>query len=863
MKRLTIFPLFILICLACFSATGFEKKELAAGWKIKKIQPIADLKISDISVIEQPTGWIPVTAMPAMIHDVLAQNGLMEPFYQPGVAKKYLWVSETDWVYANSFQVANPKEQTYLNFTGLDCIADIYLNDKLIATNFNSHYPLKVDVSGKLLKTNKLLIHFHTVFETKDGKSVPIKSFRGNEIRRPGQNYLNYLGPDPYFSKYGIYDKIWIETTKGSQLISVVAGSQLNSSLNEGKVNIDIEGASKSLDVKLLVSILDETKLKAAESAKKVDIKSGVFAEKMTVSLPNPKLWWPRGYGEQNLYTAVIKLMVDGKQHQTVTKTIGFRRVTQSQLLHFEINNIPVKLWGGDWVTPQWHTAVWDHSRAEKLIRMAEIANFNAFRVWGVVEAPDDDFYEMCDKRGIMLWQDFTELPLGSDEKSLQTCRTEAPLLINRLKNHPSVLLWNGGNENALWHHQEYNGQLADRGEWPGTKSAEEIAKILQKLDPDRYFQPTSPWLGIDPNDPQVGSTHGYTNMWFVPGYDYVNFAAEDTRIAAPVLHSCEKFMTKEDIWPSDYSPVYTHGKMLPFPEPWKKYMSTEGWKKTGPVELFYDADNAEQLIYRIGMAEALYYQTTVERQRRGRAATDTTDTRKCGGYLVWKYNDSWPQIYSAKVDYFLEPLHSYYTLKRAYEPVMLSFEVATYIWLWVVNDSRETIKGNVTIELFHLDQNKTRKTIERELEIKPGKSKVIVRLDEAGIGSFRREHILHASLKDASGNKITETFSLGDIERRVTFPDAKMSVSVRDGKLVLKSDKYAHSVTLQGNDNGDKSGFLFSDNYFEMMPNEEKTIEILGDKTKGSIDVKAWYSNQSTKIEWQKPLIINSKSKK
>jgi hypothetical protein len=262
-------------------------------------------------------------------------------------------------------------------------------------------------------------------------------------------------------------------------------------------------------------------------------------------------------------------------------------------------------------------------------------------------------------------------------------------------------------------------------------------------------------------------------------------------------------------------------------------------------------------------MAEALYYQTTVERQRRGRAATDTTDTRKCGGYLVWKYNDSWPQIYSAKVDYFLEPLHSYYTLKRAYEPVMLSFEVATYIWLWVVNDSRETIKGNVTIELFHLDQNKTRKTIERELEIKPGKSKVIVRLDEAGIGSFRREHILHASLKDASGNKITETFSLGDIERRVTFPDAKMSVSVRDGKLVLKSDKYAHSVTLQGNDNGDKSGFLFSDNYFEMMPNEEKTIEILGDKTKGSIDVKAWYSNQSTKIEWQKPLIINSKSKK
>ena len=90
-------------------------------------------------------------------------------------------------------------------------------------------------------------------------------------------------------------------------------------------------------------------------------------------------------------------------------------------------------------------------------------------------------------------------------------------------------------------------------------------------------------------------------------------------------------------------------------------------------------------------------------------------------------------------------------------------------------------------------------------------------------------------------------------IERRITFPDAKIDVAIRDGKLVLKSDKYAHSVTLEGNDNGDKLGFLFSDNYFEMMPGEEKTIAILGDKTKGNISVKAWYSPNVTEVIFRK----------
>ena len=445
------------------------------------------------------------------------------------------------------------------------------------------------------------------------------------------------------------------------------------------------------------------------------------------------------------------------------------------------------------------------------------------------------------------------ELPLADDNASRAICRDEATLLVKRLKHHPSIFTWCGGNEAAMWNHQEYNGRLEDRGPWHGLAAAKEVGEICRKLDPDRYYQPSSPYYGENPNDPQEGNTHGYTNMWFVPGYDFLNFAAEDTRIAAPPLHSIKRFMAPEDIWPADYSPIYKHGDIYPYPKTWLRYTTGSSWKKTGPVELFYDATDAASLVYRLGMAEALYYQDIIERQRRGRDAADPSNRRRCGGYLVWKFNDSWPQIYSGKVDYFLEPYHVYYTLRRAYAPVMLSFDKGAYIYLWTVNDTPRTVTGTVRIELLHLDRNEVRKEIVREASIAPGRSKVIVRLDEAGIASFRKEHILYASLTDESDRIIAEAYCLGDIERSVTFPDARLDVKVRDGALVIRSDKYARAVTLEGNADGDELGWLFEDNYFDLMPGQEKIVRVLGDHSKGLVKAKAWYSPHVTNVEWQR----------
>ena len=214
-------------------------------------------------------------------------------------------------------------------------------------------------------------------------------------------------------------------------------------------------------------------------------------------------------------------------------------------------------------------------------------------------------------------------------------------------------MLWCGINEAAMWWHEDYNKDFKDHGPWPGLADAKAVEKVCKELDPDRYFIPSAPYGGVNANDPGEGSTNGYTNMWFVPGYDYLNFASEDTRISCPTLHSMEKFMLPEEICPEGYTTIAMHGNKYPFPLTWLPYTTAESWKKTGPVEQFYDATDAASLVNRIGMAEGVYYRDVIERQRRGRPATEESERRCCGGYIVWKYNDSWPEIYSRQSGLF------------------------------------------------------------------------------------------------------------------------------------------------------------------------------------------------------------------
>lgn len=837
-----LFVLALTACDAAAAASGERMKriELSTGWRITSIDPQADLDEAFLTAAErgQGEGWLDAGAMPAEVHDILLRLGKIQEPWLPGGTEKCFWVNQKDWIYTVRFAMTEPGQTAWLHFRGIESKADIYLNGKHLAAHANK-LPLAVNVTDRLGSDNTLALHFHA-----DAKA-------GQGQRSPGGSYL---GPNPDITSVGIFDKIVLEISDGHRMQDIVADVSLNEALTTGTVTVDAAGTSPLSSVELRVRLLDPDGKLAAESASPVSVKDGAFEGRCIVSVERPRLWWPRLYGDQPLYRAQISLLADGQVQQIEHRTIGFRRITMPEPLHFVVNGVPVFLRGGNWVTVNLMSEVWDQARQDRLFELAENANFNAFRVWGPADAPQDRFYEMADARGFLLWQGFTKLPMNSDAKNIAVCKEKSAGMIKRLKHHASVLSWCGINEAAQWAHEDYNKDFTDHGPWQGLAAAEAVGDVCKQLDPTRYYQPSSPYYGMNPNDPREGTTHGYTNMWYVPGYDYLNFASEDTRISAPVLHSLKRFMAPEDIWPDGYTTLYLPGSRLPFPDTWLGYTCAESWKKTGPVEQFYDATDAAGLVHRLGMAESLYYQDTIERQRRGRPATEQSERRCCGGYIVWKYNDSWPQVYSSKVDFFLEPKHSYYALRRAYAPIMLSFDFDSFLYLWAVNDSTQPVAGTVKIQLYHLGQNEFRKEIVRDITVAPGRSTVVVQLDKAGIRAFRKEHILFAELTDKSGKVLARCNGFADIERRLAFPDAKLDIQVKDGALVITTDKFARSIQLDGDANGDPFGWFFEDNYFDLMPGETKIVRILGNHTKGQITARPWYSSHAATVEWKKP---------
>jgi hypothetical protein len=271
-------------------------------------------------------------------------------------------------------------------------------------------------------------------------------------------------------------------------------------------------------------------------------------------------------------------------------------------------------------------------------------------------------------------------------------------------------------------------------------------------------------------------------------------------------------------------------------------YTTSISERKVGPVEQFYDATNAESLVYQIGMAAGVYYSDTIERQRRGRPADDGSGVRRCGGYIAWKLNDSWPEVYSAKIDYFLEPYIAYYLIRRAYTPILVSFDVDTYINVWVVNDTRDPVEGVLTVKDWHIEENRSSRSLTRALRVEPGCSEPIVDLTE--FRTIERRHVLHATLDAPDGSRIGESVVLLDLERNLPFPEAQLALQCKDGVLELETDRFARSVVLSGDEDGDEFGWMFEDNYFDLVPGETKRVRVLGRHAHGTVRAKAFYSS-------------------
>lgn len=780
--------------------------------------------------------------LPCQIHDALIREGIIINPNITGINHDR-WVGESGFIYQRDFVEEEPEGKWSLQLSGVDTFADIYLNGSLVGTHASAFMPCKLE-GLSLEKENRLQVCFYPPGEVMAGVSLP-DTYAGyvsewSAVRAFRSGLHDYCGPIPDMVRMGIAGSVLLWRSDKAHLDELMVDAKLDESFAYGTVQVTVQvpfGEDSQLRIRL------------EDSEKKICAKAlGTAGEPIQLICPEPKLWWPRSHGNPDTYQLCVELWQDDICIDNTRRTIGFRMLSCDSDFNMKINGKPLRLWGANLAHPNTVTGCYDQLRVHHLLDLAELGNFNCLRVWGEGELLDDDFYEQCDQRGLLIWHDFYLCnALYSEEKEfLELCRQEAIWLVKRLRHHPALLLWCGGNEMLL--NRDYNHPEAYC--WGEKIFMSVYPEVCRDLDPDRYYHPCSPYGGDFSNDPRTGDTHGYTHLWEVPGARYPIFASENCRVSAPALRTMRRMMTDEELWPEGFCGLITKDAPLIWPATWSAHNTNEGYKKAGPIERFYDADDAPSLIYRLGAAHGLYIKRDVERFRRGRPDWESDGSRHTHGHLLWRFNNNCNIISYGVVDYFGEPMMAYYALKNSYAPLLASFSMEDTIGIWLTNDTPQEVKGTVVVKRYSLSQACYTASLAFPFDLSPDISKRLGGLE--AFGQFPRDEVLIATIFDEKGNDLGQTVDYVDMERHLRFPqDAKVEIKVTDGKLRLSCNQFARCVELLGNADDNEFGWYFSDNYFDIIPGETKVVEVFGYHQAGTITAKPYYSNNCTEIAY------------
>lgn len=824
---------------------------ICAGWQMKRFPAGRGFSYEDLeNGFENPgTGRnriYEISDFPAQVHDVLLAYGEIKNPNLTGINED-LWIDDYDWVYRCGFS-AETGVESWLLLEGIDTFADIYVNGVLVRQCEDVFLEYQIPVSQVLLERNTLLIHFHSAKHRMDEAVLPPK-YQGrvganSAFRVFRSGFHEYCGPAPSLIRCGIYGTVALKQVFAPSFKEVLVDTILE---EDGSGRVLVDGVFLGDGVQGLVSVqvLDEDGRLAAGLEIPVE-HNRVRAE---LRVERPQLWWPRTHGTPYLYK--VELCCIGSPGESLIKSVGFRRITGGAEMNFTVNGRPLKLWGANLVHPDTMSNCYRPEVMNRLLDLAELGNFNALRVWGEGEKLPEAFYEECDRRGILIWQDFYLCcSLYSEEPHyLALCREEAMQLVKRLKSHPCILLWCGGNETLLCRDYGYPGE-----ECLGRVIFDQVfAKVCKSLDPKRYYHLSSPSGGRWANDPEEGDTHGYTHLWFVPGREYPVFLSENCRVSAPAIKSMRRMMTEEELWPDGYSGRVTRKTMLQWPETWSRHNTNQGFLKLGPVEHYYDALSPEELVYNLGAAHGEYIREQVGRFRRGYSGDHPMDRRRTGGHLLWKFNNNSNIISYGVVDYFQEPYYPYYELKRCYEPFFLSCEFGDQGYLWITNDTPEVKQGILEVSLFDIQKNCMIRSFEQAFSVVPDESRPVCTLKP--FGQFLKRHAVYARAVSDSGEVLGTSLDVFEIERHMEYPVKTGLSLIQEGDLLLVCcEAFARCVEVTAGDGGAAFGWLFEDNYFDLLPGMEKRIRILSGQLQGRITAKSVYDENPAVLWYQSP---------
>jgi len=631
------------------------------------------------------------------------------------------------WWYFRKFDIERIPESERMNlvFEGLDCISNIWVNDVKVGTTDNMFITHKLDITD-LLKSGENTIYVQIMSPVIEGRNKEISMFSRAQGSHRWESLFIRKAPHMYgwdimprIVSAGIWRDVYLERVAETDFRSVYWVTN--------SVNVEDKTASALTiwDFRTTIPVLDGMKIHIKISGTSGDLINQEIPVtsnhgSLNMRLKNVDFWWPRGFGEQPLYQAELSLLdTGGKVICSSVTTLGIRtihldrtNITTSEnpgRFQFVVNGIPIFVKGTNWV-PLDGLHSRDKQHLTKMFDMLTDLNCNMVRCWGGNVYEDTQFYDLCDKNGIMVWQDFSMAcaRYPQDNSFLEKIRTEATSIVKKFRNHPSLALWAGNNEND----EEFTKNL-DIGMPQYDPNNEKISRgILKEVvmdnDPFRDYLPSSPYYspevleaGFTKNTMPEVHLWGPRGYYKAPFYTETNahFVSEIGYHGCPDISSIKKMMESEYVVPDFKNRIWNDQWLAKATMPMPKEVTNSQLKRNdlmvNQVEALFGVcpDSFEDFVFASQATQGEAKKFFIDFWRSGKPNKM--------GILWWNLKDGWPILSDAIVDYYYNKKIAYDYIKSAQNNLQaIVCESRGKVHdVVIVNDTRKEENGELVIK--------------------------------------------------------------------------------------------------------------------------------------------------------------------
>ena len=781
--------------------------------------------------------WYRATVPGTVLTTLVNNNIYPEPTYgennRPNIIPESL--SRTSYWYRTEFTVPADYagRQTWLNFEGINYIADVWVNGSQVGTIKGAFIRGIFNVTA-LVKPGKkaaLAVRIAPPPHPGDPWEKTVANQRGPNGGGPngplGQDGPTFVASIGWDWVAGIRDRqigIWQKVTLSATGPVVLRNPRVTTGLPlprtdsaDVSIEVTVNNTSNAPQTGSVSGKLGDVAFQsssltlAAGSSQLVKLNP---RNTPRLHLANPKLWWPNGFGEPNLYPLHLSFAVNGVVSDTADLNVGIRQVAYfvdgSRNLTLSVNGVRIFAKGGNWGMDEMLKRI-PRSRLEAQIKLHKLAHYTILRNW-VGQSTTEDLYDLCDRYGIMVWDEFFQANPANGLNPL-----DAPLYLSnvrdkllRFRNHPSIVIWCGRNEGAP-------PPEIDRG----------IAELIQELDPGRYYQSSS--------TAGNGVVSGVSYSWREPRLFYGSYPAFNTEIGSasiPTLEAIQAWMPRKDLFDLNFPNDDWAGHFLaggngnPVDKPFEKVIA----ERYGPYRTLADFVRKAQL------ADYEAFRAMYE-ARMSRLFNPTT------AILTWMSNPACPSLVWQIYDYSLEPFGSFFGVQKANEQVHIMMTQDDFK-IMLINHTPVPLKDmKYRLRILNLDASvKFDETAAIPEAPASGALELRTLPTPAGLSAvhFVKLELLDSKGKAVSGNFYWKETVQDDLQALDTIPDVELDGSVvrrdagGDCRLEVKLSNPTRHVAVMAhvqlrNQRTDRRVLpvYYSENYVSLLPGESRTIAI------------------------------------